>query len=143
MPRIILDTDLAMGAPGSDIDDGFALALAHAYPDIQLDLVTTVNGNTDVESATLLTLELRRRLGLPDRSLLAPLVEAAGLAYADGRVGRPGDDRDLRPAEAGMARLEAHLAAEPFAAPERPELDAWGLGVPELSAICSAVSPPQ
>ena len=35
MIRIILDTDLAMGAPGSDIDDGFALALAHADPDIR------------------------------------------------------------------------------------------------------------
>jgi purine nucleosidase len=62
--RIILDTDLAMGAPGSDIDDGFALALAHADPDVQIDLVTTVNGNTDVESATLLALELTRRLGI-------------------------------------------------------------------------------
>ena len=76
----------------------------------------------------------RRRLDLPDRSLLAPLVEAAGLAYADGRVSRPGTGSDLGPAEAGMARLEAHLAAAPFAAPERPDLDAWGLGVPELAA---------
>ncbi|SDU81349.1 selenocysteine-specific elongation factor [Microlunatus sagamiharensis] len=76
----------------------------------------------------------RRHLGLPDRSLLAPLAEAAGLAYAEGRVGRPGADRDLGPAEAGMARLEAHLAAAPFAAPERPELEAWGLGVAELAA---------
>jgi len=75
----------------------------------------------------------RRRLDLPDRSLLAPLVEAAGLAYTDGRVARPGAG-DLGPAEAGMARLEAHLAADPFAAPERPELDAWALGVPELAA---------
>jgi selenocysteine-specific elongation factor len=33
-----------------------------------------------------------------------------------------------------MAALEAHLKADPFAAPERPELDAWGLGVPELAA---------
>ena len=64
MRRIILDTDLAMGAPGSDIDDGFALALAHADPDIQIDLITTVNGNTDVESATILTGELSRRLHL-------------------------------------------------------------------------------
>ncbi|GAB2587033.1 selenocysteine-specific translation elongation factor [Microlunatus antarcticus] len=76
----------------------------------------------------------RRRLDLPDRALLAPLVEAAGLAYADGRVARPGAGTGLGPAEAGMARLEAHLAADPFAAPERPELDAWGLGVPELAA---------
>jgi selenocysteine-specific elongation factor len=77
---------------------------------------------------------VRRRLALPDRELLTPLVEAAGLAYADGRVARPGAGNDLGPAEPGMARLEAHLAADPFAAPERPELDAWGLGVPELAA---------
>ena len=41
-----------MGAPGSDIDDGFALALAIAEPDLSVELVTTVNGNTDVETAT-------------------------------------------------------------------------------------------
>ncbi|WP_167583604.1 nucleoside hydrolase [Kineococcus rubinsiae] len=66
MEHVVLDTDLAMGAPGSDIDDGFALALALADPDVSLDLVTTVNGNTDVETATLLTLELLHRLGSPD-----------------------------------------------------------------------------
>lgn len=67
-----------MGAPGSDIDDGFALALAHADPGIQLELVTTVNGNTDVESATLLTLELVERLGLANVAVVkgaaAPLT---------------------------------------------------------------------
>ena len=56
MIRIVLDTDLGMGEPGSEIDDGFALALAIADPDIKLELVTTVNGNTDVETATLLSL---------------------------------------------------------------------------------------
>ncbi len=61
--RVILDTDLAMGAPGSDIDDGFALALAVGDPRLSVELITTVNGNTDVESATLLTQELLRRLG--------------------------------------------------------------------------------
>jgi purine nucleosidase len=71
--RIILDTDLAMGAPGSDIDDGFALALAHADPEIDLELITTVNGNTDVESATLLTLELIKRLGITD----VPVIKGA------------------------------------------------------------------
>ena len=78
MTRIILDTDLAMGAPGSEIDDGFALALAHADPQLQLDLVTTVNGNTDIESATLLSVELAERLGLTDvpiyRGAAAPLT---------------------------------------------------------------------
>ncbi|SDS47749.1 Inosine-uridine nucleoside N-ribohydrolase [Friedmanniella luteola] len=60
---VALDLDLAMGAPGSDIDDGFALALAVADPAIDLALVTTVNGNTDVATATTLTLELLERLG--------------------------------------------------------------------------------
>jgi purine nucleosidase len=77
MQRIILDTDLAMGAPGSDIDDGFALALAHAEPDIQIDMITTVNGNTDVESATVLALELASRLGCTD----VPIFKGAASSF--------------------------------------------------------------
>ncbi|KAL2209085.1 nucleoside hydrolase [Sarocladium strictum] len=61
--RIILDTDLAMG-DGANIDDGFALALAHADPALQLDMITTVHGNTDVESATILTELLATQLGI-------------------------------------------------------------------------------
>ncbi|VUC29058.1 unnamed protein product [Clonostachys rosea] len=72
--RIILDTDLSMGA-GADVDDGFALALAHADPNIQLDLVTTVNGNTDVESATILTGVLMDRLKVNAEA--TPLVRGA------------------------------------------------------------------
>lgn len=72
--RIILDTDLSMGA-GADVDDGFALALAHADPNIQLDLVTTVNGNTDVESATILTGVLMDRLNVNAKD--TPLVRGA------------------------------------------------------------------
>lgn len=78
MIRIILDTDLGMGVPGSDIDDGFAFALAQSDPGIQVDLVTTVNGNTDVESATLLALALAERLGCQDipifKGAAAPLL---------------------------------------------------------------------
>lgn len=66
LTRIVLDTDLAMGAPGSDIDDGFALALAVADPGLALELVTTVGGNTDVETATRLSTELLRVLGRSD-----------------------------------------------------------------------------
>lgn len=61
---IVLDTDLGMGA-SSDIDDGFALAMCLADPDIDLRLVTTVNGNTDVHSATLLSRYLIEMLGGP------------------------------------------------------------------------------
>ena len=71
--RIILDTDLAMGAPGSDIDDGFALALALADPALEVDLVTTVGGNSDVVTSTLLTRELLAVLGCPG----VPLVQGA------------------------------------------------------------------
>src|SRR3954464_7516452 len=108
MKRIILDTDLAMGAPGSDIDDGFALALAHADPDIQLDLITTVNGNTDVESATILTGELARRLDLGD----IPIVRGAAAAFTHPEVRRTPADSVLalraraRPATEGYAPVE-------------------------------------
>lgn len=71
--RIILDTDLAMGAPGSDIDDGFALALALADPALEVDLVTTVGGNSDVVTSTLLTRELLAVLECPG----VPLVQGA------------------------------------------------------------------
>ena len=79
--RVLLDTDLSMGSPGSEIDDGFALALAVSDPGITLELVTTVNGNTDVDTATRLTLDLLRRLGHDDvpvaRGAAAPLLRAS------------------------------------------------------------------
>ncbi len=71
--RVLLDTDLAMGAPGSDIDDGFALALALADPGIAVELVTTVGGNSDVVTSTRLTHQLLKVLGRPD----VPVVEGA------------------------------------------------------------------
>jgi len=115
--RIILDTDLAMGAPGSDIDDGFALALAHADPQLQLDLVTTVNGNTDVESATILTAELARRLDLGE----VPIVKGAAASFTHPEVVRKPADTVLalaanleRPTE-GYAAVEIarHVMANP------------------------------
>lgn len=60
---IILDTDLAMGVPGEDIDDGFALSLACTDPLLELRLVTTVDGNTDVDNATILSEQLLGRIG--------------------------------------------------------------------------------
>lgn len=117
MQRVILDTDLAMGAPGSDIDDGFALALAHADPEIGLELVTTVNGNTDVESATILTGELARRLGIED----VPIVKGAAASLTHPEVVRtPAEHvaalRDsVRPPDPGYAAVEIvrHVLANP------------------------------
>jgi inosine-uridine nucleoside N-ribohydrolase len=91
--RIILDTDLAMGAPGSDIDDGFALALALADPELSVELVTTVGGNSDVDTSTRLTHELLAVLGRTE----VPVVRGASrpldprLRHPDRAVGGPGD----------------------------------------------------
>ncbi|TDE59710.1 nucleoside hydrolase [Nonomuraea mesophila] len=83
--RIILDTDLAMGAPGADVDDGFALALALADPGLHVEMVTTVGGNGDVVSSTRLTRELLGVLGRGD----VPVVRGAPAdAGAAGEIAR-------------------------------------------------------
>jgi selenocysteine-specific elongation factor len=91
-------------------------------------LSTPLDPRLSVEAA-------RRVAGIPDRALLVALAEAAGLAYADGRVSsRSTDGSGLGSAEAGLAELQQHLTQNPFAAPEKPDLDRWQLGVPELAA---------
>lgn len=87
--RIILDTDLAMGAPGSDIDDGFALALALADPEIVVEAVTTVGGNSDVVTSTRLTHDLLARIGRAD----VPVHQGSG-APLDRRWRRTPDVAD-------------------------------------------------
>ncbi|HET8599823.1 MAG TPA: selenocysteine-specific translation elongation factor [Segeticoccus sp.] len=76
----------------------------------------------------------RHDLGVPDGALLTALAPAAGLEVGEGRLGRPGAVPDLGAAEAGLRQLEARLAAAPFDAPERPDLERWGLGVRQLAA---------
>ena len=78
MHRIILDTD-----PG--IDDALALFLALASPEVQLEAITTVNGNVGVNSTTrnaLALLEFLGRTDIPvargcDRPLLRLHTDAA------------------------------------------------------------------
>lgn len=106
MTRIILDTDLAMGA-GSDIDDGFALALALAEPAITVEMITTVSGNTDVESATVLTLEMLQRLGHPG----VPVFKGAAAPLT-----RP--DRVRVPAADTVKRFGHHEPTPGYAAAE-------------------------
>lgn len=105
LTRIILDTDLSMGA-GADVDDGFALALAHADPNIQIDMVTTVNGNTDLESATILTGVLFNRLGIHNTPLVrgtaSPLIHP---------------DQQRVPADHVLAQKDAALPPTPGYAP--------------------------
>ncbi len=93
LTRIILDTDLAMGAPGADIDDGFALALALADPGIVVDLVTTVGGNSDVVTSTRLTHDLLRLLGREDVRVVqgAPAESTAAEEIARRVLAEPGE----------------------------------------------------
>lgn len=82
-----------------------------------------------------LTLEAARAVaGLPDRSLVPALAGETGLEVAAGRVGLPGVTASLGKAEEGLRRIEERLDESPFAAPERPELDAAGLGLREVAA---------
>ncbi len=87
MPRIILDTD-----PG--IDDAFALFLALASPEVQIEAVTTVNGNVGVDKTTrnaLTLLELAGRTDIPvARGCAQPLVRAmvnAGHVHGENGLG--------------------------------------------------------
>ena len=118
MVRVLLDTDLAMGQPGSDIDDGFALALAVADPDVSLELVTTVNGNTHVDNATRLTLELLERLGAPGvpvvRGASAPLVRREPRSPDDAEtVWPPGADPGGRRVSHAAVAIVERVMAEP------------------------------
>ena len=76
----------------------------------------------------------RREVALPDVTLVPPLAEAAGLQLRGGRLTRPGVVPSLGPAEPGLQDLEQRLRADPFAAPERPDLEELGLGPRQLAA---------
>ena len=73
-------------------------------------------------------------LGLPGPELVPVVAGHAGLEVRAGRVWVQGEAGSLGPAESGLRTIEDRLAQEPFAAPERPELQAAGLGPRELAA---------
>lgn len=86
-----------------------------------------------------LTMEAARSAaGVPDRGLVPALAAAADLVVEGGRVGLPGVAASLGEAEEGLRRIEERLTAEPFAAPDRPELEASGLGPREVAAAVRA-----
>jgi selenocysteine-specific elongation factor len=75
---------------------------------------------------------LRRALDLPDAELLPAVVRPPFVL----RDGRAVDDAAALPpsVQAAVDDIRARLAADPFAAPEAPELAASGLGLRELAA---------
>ncbi len=76
----------------------------------------------------------RTAAGIPRLDLVAALAADAGLTHERGRVYAPGLKASLGVQEAGLASIEARLTADPFAAPERPDLDAAGLGPRQVAA---------
>ena len=82
----------------------------------------------------------RRAIGLPGPGLLDALVTGTPTLVATaGRVGRRGSRPAFPPgAQAALETLRARLTADPFAAPEQPELDALGLATPVLATAAKA-----
>ncbi len=81
-----------------------------------------------------LSLDAARHLvDAPDRGIVAALAADAGLKVTTGWIVPDRAVLDDR-VERGLDLLERRLADSPFDAPERPELDAWGLGVADLAA---------
>ena len=68
---VILDTDPGLGEPGSDIDDGLAIALAILSPEIELLGLTIVNGNVDTATGVDVARRLLGRLKVHDLPVLA------------------------------------------------------------------------
>jgi inosine-uridine nucleoside N-ribohydrolase len=62
--KIIIDTDVGMGIPGSDIDDGLALILALRSPEVEVEAVTTVTGNVSADEASTCALSIMELLGI-------------------------------------------------------------------------------
>ena len=137
MKRIILDTDLAMGQPGSDIDDGFALALALAEPDLSLELVTTVNGNTHVDNATRLTVDLLARIGRE-----VEVVRGSGKPLLRSSPASPsGAGRFAPPAPDGGPPVHAAVALVERVMREPGELTVVAIGPLTNLALALALEP--
>jgi selenocysteine-specific elongation factor len=77
---------------------------------------------------------VRDALGTAAVHFIDQLVTDAGLEQHSGYVRLPRTRTDLGRAEAGVAKLEAQLLANPFLAPKAGDLAALGLGVRELAA---------
>jgi purine nucleosidase len=67
---VIIDTDPGLGEPGSDIDDGLAIALALRSPELEVLGLTVVNGNVDAFTGVNVARQLTTRLDVPDLPVL-------------------------------------------------------------------------
>lgn len=72
---VIIDTDPGLGEPGSDIDDGLAIALALRSPELEVLGLSIVNGNVDALTGTDVARNLLDRLGAPDLPVVLGALE--------------------------------------------------------------------
>ncbi len=66
MKKIIHDCDNTMGVSGCDVDDGLAILYLLGRPDIEILGITSVYGNSDVETVYANTLTMMKELGRAD-----------------------------------------------------------------------------
>lgn len=85
MKRVIIDCDPGNGIAGANVDDGLAIALALAAPELSLELITTVAGNTPSQVGYSVAKDLLERTGLS-----VPVVKGADRALCE----PPGPWRD-------------------------------------------------
>ena len=72
---VVIDTDPGLGEPGSDIDDGLAIAYALRSPELEVLALTIVNGNVDAITGTDVARRLVERLGVPDLPVILGATE--------------------------------------------------------------------
>ena len=78
MKRLIIDCDPGNGITGANVDDGLAIALALSAPEISLELITTVAGNTQSEIGYSVAKDLIERLGQS-----VPVIKGADAALSE------------------------------------------------------------
>ena len=94
---VIIDTDPGIGVPGADIDDGLAIILALLSPELNVEALTIVNGNVEMEEGTLNTLRILELLDRRDvpvaRGMDRPLLrDMKPVRAAFNKVLSPGKD---------------------------------------------------
>jgi len=72
--KIIIDTDISLGTPGAEIDDGVALLMLLNSEEVDVVGITTVHGNVSVKIATTNTLRLIDLAGFSG----VPVFEGSG-----------------------------------------------------------------
>ncbi|WP_227318593.1 nucleoside hydrolase [Cedecea davisae] len=136
MKRLIIDCDPGNGVAGANVDDGLALALALAAPEISLELITTVSGNTPSEVGYAVASDLVARLGMSvevargaSRALIEP--SAPWREHLDHKVDKVG----LRHLWNGVSAPQINAATAPLAVHKMGELICSNPGEITLIAI--------